>query len=98
MERVIVSEKQLIHLKLVYEIHAIADSLLDKGKYSKAEIYYKFVAIKVPICINTFRKMLKEDGSAFPRLAEEYQKRVYNNYLNHLERLSQKRKNKGGHS
>lgn len=94
MKRNLSLERQLLHLKLVYEIHAIADSLIQQGKYSKAEIYYKFVAVKVPVCINTFRKMLKEDGSDFPRLANEYQKRVYHNYLNHLTKLSEKRKNK----
>lgn len=85
-------------MKLVHEIHAIADSLLNQGKYSKSEIYYKFVAIKVPVCINTFRKMLNEDGSAFPLLAREYQKRVYDGYLNRLGKLREKRKNKARRS
>lgn len=91
MNKNIYSEKQLIHLKLAYEVHQIADPLVKLGRHSLSEIYYKFVVREVPVCINTFRKMMKEDVSSYPQLAKDYQERVYDQYLRYLKKQSNKR-------
>jgi len=85
------SEKQRGHLKLAYEAQQIADPYLKQGGYSLIEIYLNYVVKHVPVCINTFRKMMKEDVSDYPQIAEEYQRKVKYQYLNLLQDQSRKR-------
>ena len=85
------TEKQLGRLRLAYEVQQIANPYLKQGIYSKTAIYLNFVVKEIPICINTFRKMLKEDVSNFPQLAEEYQRLATLQYLNFLDKRRQKR-------
>ena len=69
------TEKQCGHLKLAYEAQQIARPYLKQGHHSLIEIYLNFVVREIPVCINTFRKMMKEDVSDYPQIAETYQKR-----------------------
>lgn len=85
------SEKQRGYLKLAYEVQEIANPYLKQGGYSLIEIYLNFVVKKVPICINTFRKMMKEDVSHFPEMVEKYQRKAKNQYLTLLQKQSRKR-------
>lgn len=85
------TEKQRGHLKLAYEAQQIARPYLKQGGYSLMEIYLNFVVKEVPVCINTFRKMMKEDVSDFPQIAEEYQRKAKERYFTILKNQSRKR-------
>lgn len=85
------TEKQRGHLKLAYEAQQIARPYLKQGGYSLMEIYLNFVVKEIPVCINTFRKMMKEDVSDFPQIAEEYQRKVKEQYFTILKNQSRKR-------
>lgn len=85
------TDRLLIHMKLAKEVQDIALPVLAHGGYSKAEIYHKYVAMKVPVCMNTFLKMLKEDVSQYHSLVMEYHQRAYEKYLEHLKMQSRKR-------
>ena len=91
MEAKKLSEKQLGHLKLAYEVQQIAKPYLKQGGYSLIEIYLNFVVKQVPICINTFRKMMKEDVSYYPQVVEAYQRKAKNQYLHLLQNQSRRR-------
>lgn len=93
MRKKILSAKNLSYLKLAYEVHKIADPLVNQGKYSKSDIYFKFVVGEIPVCINIFRKMMKEDVSNYLELASEYKRLVYENYLKQLDNQRRKRIN-----
>ena len=75
------TEKQRGHLKLAYEAQQIARPYLKQGHHSLIEIYLNFVVREIPVCINTFRKMMKEDVSDYPQIAETYQKRAKEQYF-----------------
>lgn len=85
------NEKNRGYLKLAYEVQRIAKPYQKEGKYSLTEIYLNFVVIEIPICLNTFRKMMKEDVSNFPDIAKEYQQKVKAQYLIFLKNQSRKR-------
>ena len=57
-----ITTKQLVYMKLAYEVQQIAMPYVKKGGYSLSTIYLKHVIEKVPVCMNTFRKMMKEDA------------------------------------
>lgn len=85
------SEKQRGRMKLAYEVQQIASPYLKQGGYSLIKIYLNYVVKQVPICINTFRKMMKEDVSRYPQIAEEYQQKVRDRYQALLQKQSKKR-------
>lgn len=85
------SERQRGHMKLAYEVQQIASPYLKQGGYSLIKIYLNYVVKQVPICINTFRKMMKEDVSHFPKVVEEYQQTVRSQYEALLQKQSKKR-------
>lgn len=85
------NEKNRGYLKLAYEVQRIARPYQKEGKYSLTEIYLNFVVIEIPICINTFRKMMKEDVSGFPEMAKNYQQKAKSQYLVFLQNQSRKR-------
>lgn len=91
METKRLSEKQRGHMKLAYDVQQIAKPYLQQGGYSLVEIYLNYVVKQVPICINTFRKMMKEDVSHFPQIAKEYQRKVRGQYQLLLQKQSRKR-------
>lgn len=78
-------------MKLAYEIQQIAIPYLNQGNMSLSNIYLNHIAREVPICMNTFRKMMKEDVSDFPELAKAYQEKIQARYLERLQRQSRKR-------
>lgn len=85
------TEKQRGHLKLAYDAQQIAKPYLKQGRHSLIEIYLNFVVKEIPVCINTFRKMMKEDVSDYPQIAEKYQKRAKEQYFALLKNQSRKR-------
>lgn len=85
------TEKQRGHLKLAYEAQQIARPYLKQDHHSLIEIYLNFVVREIPVCINTFRKMMKEDVSDYPQIAETYQKRAKEQYFALLKNQSRKR-------
>ncbi len=85
------TEKQRGHLKLAYEAQQIARPYLKQGHHSLIEIYLNFVVREIPVCINTFRKMMKKDVSDYPQIAETYQKRAKEQYFALLKNQSRKR-------
>ena len=91
MENIKVTNKQLIYKKLAYEVQQIANPYLHQGGVSLSNIYLNHVVGKIPICMNTFRKMMKEDVSDFPQLAQDHKKKVQERYLERLNRQSRKR-------
>ncbi|MDE6451086.1 MAG: hypothetical protein K2L23_02125 [Odoribacter sp.] len=86
-----ISEKRLIYLKTAYDVQQIAKPYKDKGGMSENYIYFNFVVEKVPVCINTFRKMMKEDVSNLPQLIKAYKRKQQERYRNYLYRQSRKR-------
>lgn len=85
------TEKQLSYLKLAYEVQKIANPYVDQGGLSLSYIYLNYVVEKVPVCMNTFRKMMKEDVSDLPELIKAYKEKITIRYLEQLHRQSQKR-------
>lgn len=92
--------KQLSYLKLAYEVQQIANRYVDQGELSLSKIYLNYVVEEVPVCMNTFRKIMKEDVSNFLQLKKAYKEKMTMRYLDQLHRQSRKRirggeKNKG---
>lgn len=67
--------KQLSYLKLAYEVQQIANRYVDQGELSLSKIYLNYVVEEVPVCMNTFRKMMKEDVSNFLQLKKAYKEK-----------------------
>ena len=88
------TEKQLSYLKLAYEVQKIANPYVEQGGLSLSYIYLNYVVKKVPVCMNTFRKMMKEDVSNFPELVKTYKEKITAQYLEQLRRQSKKRAGK----
>ena len=78
-------------LRLAYEVQEIARPYIEKGDMSLTAIYWNYVVEVIPVCINTFRKMMKEDVSNFHELAKAYKEQGLARYLKHLGGLSEKR-------
>lgn len=91
MDESILTEKQLGYLRLAYEVQQIAAPYVNQGGYSLSKIYLNHVVGEIPVCMNTFRKMMKEDVSCFPRLAAAYKKKAHARYLTYLHKQSKKR-------
>lgn len=85
------TERQRGYLKLATEVQEIAKPYLRRGGYSLNKIYYNYVVKRIPICINTFRKMMKEDVSQFQELVDEYHKKVKGKYMDSLSDRSKQR-------
>lgn len=85
------TDKQLIHMKLAIEVQSIALPLINQGGKPKTTVYRQYVVMNVPVCMNTYLKMLKEDVSQYPRLIQEYQQKVNEKYLEQLKARSRKR-------
>lgn len=84
-------EKQLSYLKLAYDVQQLANPHVKEGCMSLNRIYFNYVVEKIPVCMNTFRKMMKEDVSDFPRLAKAYKMKIEMGYLERLRKQSRKR-------
>ncbi len=91
MKKKKLTEKQRGHLKLAYEAQQIAKPYLKQGRHSLIEIYLNYVVKEIPVCINTFRKMMKEDVSDYPQIAEKYQQKAKEQYFALLKNQSRKR-------
>ncbi len=89
-----ITTKQLVYMKLAYEVQQIAMPYVKKGGYSLSMIYLNHVIEKVPVCMNTFRKMMKEDVTDFPKWAKAYKERSQEHHLKQLQQLSKKRMKK----
>lgn len=85
------TEKQLSYLKLAYDVQQIANRYVKQGGISLSNIYFNHVVEEIPVCMNTFRKMMKEDVSNFPQLAKAYKAKMQMRYLERLNRQSRKR-------
>lgn len=83
--------RKLVYLTLASKVQEICKQQKEKGIISETEIFFNSVMKKVPVCLNTYRKMLKEDLSDLPRLTKEYRDREYQNYLDRLDIQSRKR-------
>lgn len=83
--------KKLVYLTLASMVQEICEKQKEEGIISETEIFFNSVMEKVPVCLNTYRKMLKEDVTDLPRLAKEYRDREYQTYLDRLEKQSRKR-------
>lgn len=83
--------RKLVYLTLASMIQEICKQQKEKGIISETEIFFNSVMKKVPVCLNTYRKMLKEDLSDLPRLTKEYRDREYQTYLDRLDIQSRKR-------
>lgn len=88
------TEKQLSYLKLADEVQKIANPYVDQGGLSLSYIYLNYVVGEIPVCMNTFRKMMKEDVSDLPELIKAYKEKITLRYLEQLRRQSQKRAGK----
>lgn len=93
-----ITTKQLIYMKLAFEVQQIAMPYVKQGSSSLSMIYLNHVVEKVPVCMNTFRKMMKEDVTDFPKWAKAYKERRQEHYLKHLKQLSKKRMEKNYHT
>lgn len=89
-----ITTKQLVYMKLAYEVQQIAMPYVKQGGYSLSTIYLNHVIEKVPVCMNTFRKMMKEDVTDFPKWAKAYKERCQEHHLKQLQQLSKKRMKK----
>lgn len=85
--------RKLVYLTLASKVQEICKQQKEKGIISETEIFFNSVMKKVPVCLNTYRKMLKEDLSDLPRLTKEYRDREYQTYLDRLDIQSRKRVN-----
>lgn len=85
------TEKQLSYLKLAYDVQQIANRYVKQGGISLSNIYFNHVVEEIPVCMNTFRKTMKEDVSNFPQLAKAYKAKMQMRYLERLNRQSRKR-------
>lgn len=83
--------RKLVYLTLASKVQEICKQQKEKGIISETEIFFNSVMKKVPVCLNTYRKMLKEDLSDLPRLTKEYRDREYQTYLDRLDMQSRKR-------
>lgn len=83
--------RRLVYLTLASKVQEICKQQKEKGIISETEIFFNSVMKKVPVCLNTYRKMLKEDISDLPRLTKEYRDREYKTYLDRLDIQSRKR-------
>lgn len=83
--------KSLIYQKLAYEVQQICNEQKKKGITSETEIFFNSVMEVVPVCLDTYRKMLKEDLSDLPQLAKEYRDRKLEAYREQLEKKSRKK-------
>lgn len=83
--------RKLVYLTLASKVQEICKQQKEKGIISETEIFFNSVMKKVPVCLNTYRKMLKEDLSNLPRLTKEYRDREYQTYLDRLDIQSRKR-------
>lgn len=83
--------RKLVYLTLASKVQEICKQQKEKGIISETEIFFNSVMKKVPVCLNTYRKMLKEDLSDLPRLTKEYRDREYQTYLDRLDIQSRKR-------
>lgn len=83
--------RRLVYLTLASKVQEICKQQKEKGIISETEIFFNSVMKKVPVCLNTYRKMLKEDISDLPRLTKEYRDREYQTYLDRLDIQSRKR-------
>lgn len=83
--------RRLVYLTLASKVQEICKQQKEKGIISETEIFFNSVMKKVPVCLNTYRKMLKEDLSDLPRLTKEYRDREYKTYLDRLDIQSRKR-------
>lgn len=83
--------RRLVYLTLASKVQEICKQQKEKGIISETEIFFNSVMEKVPVCLNTYRKMLKEDVTDLPRLAKEYRDREYQTYLDRLDIQSRKR-------
>lgn len=83
--------RRLVYLTLASKVQEICKQQKEKGIISETEIFFNSVMKKVPVCLNTYRKMLKEDLSDLPRLTKEYRDREYQTYLDRLDMQSRKR-------
>lgn len=91
------TSKTLSYMKLAYEVQKIARPYIKQGGYSLSSIYFNHVIEEVPVCMNTFRKMLKEDVEDFPQLAKAYKEEKQERYLKHLQQLTKKRMEKNNY-
>ena len=83
--------KQLLYLKVAFYVQQIAMPYIREGGHSLSSIYINHVVKEIPICMNTFRKMMKADVSQLPQLLSEYQKKATDLYLGYLRRQRKKR-------
>lgn len=83
--------RKLVYLTLASKVQEICKQQKEEGIISETEIFFNSVMKKVPVCLNTYRKMLKEDLSDLPRLTKEYRDREYQTYLDRLDIQSRKR-------
>ena len=86
-----ITEKQRGYLRLAYEVQQIAKPYLDRGGHYLIEIYLNHVVKKVPVSINTFRKMMKEDLTEYPQIVKDYHEKAQNQYFNLLQNQSRRR-------
>ncbi len=86
-----ITEKQHGYLRLAYEVQQIAKPYLKRGGHSLIEIYLNHVVQKVPVSINTFRKMMKEDLTEYPQIVKDYRDKAQNQYFNLLQNQSRRR-------
>jgi hypothetical protein len=89
-----ITSKRLRYLKLAYEVQQIAMPYVKKGTLSLSNIYFNYVVEKVHVSMNTFRKMMKEDVTDYPKLAKAYKERSQEQYFKYLRKLRTKRMNK----
>ena len=87
-----ITSRHLSYLRLAYEVQKITRPYIKKGGMSLTAIYWNYVVEVIPVCINTFRKMMKEDVSNFHELAKAYKEERLKKYLRHLDDLGEKRK------
>ena len=92
-----ITTKQLCYMKLAYDVQQIAMPFVKKGTLSLSAIYLNYVVEKVPVCMNTFRKMMKEDVTDFPIWAKAYKEKSQEHYLKYLQQLSRKSMGKKHH-
>lgn len=85
------TKERLSYLKQAQRVQLIAEPHTREGKLPLWKIYIKFVIAEVPVSLNTFRKMLKENISNLDEKIEAYRKQQEERHDQEVERKRRKR-------
>lgn len=86
-----VTKERLSYLKQAQRVRLLAEPHIREGKLPLWKIHTKFVIEEVPVSLNTYRKMLKEDVSLLDEKIEAYRKQMEEQHDREVEKKRRKR-------